>query len=92
MRRQTLFIIYRAVPRIVLSLPIAVTDLAHSIRLTSVKLTLPALEELAALAKECDSPCLINHYTDEQAAQAATIENINRVDLDPIEEAKAYRN
>lgn len=35
--------------------------------------------------------CLINDYTDEQAAEAATIENVNRVDLNPIEEAQAYQ-
>ena len=35
--------------------------------------------------------CLVNHYTDEQAAEATTIENINRVDLNPIEEAGAYQ-
>ncbi|GAG65398.1 unnamed protein product [marine sediment metagenome] len=36
-------------------------------------------------------PCLINYYSDEQAAAVTTIENINRVDLNPIEEAKAYQ-
>lgn len=36
-------------------------------------------------------PCLIKHYTDEQAAAASTIENINRVDLNPIEEAQSYQ-
>ncbi len=35
--------------------------------------------------------CLVNEYTDEQAAQATAIENINRVDLNPIEEAQAYQ-
>lgn len=35
--------------------------------------------------------CLLNDFTDDQAAEAATIENINRVDLNPIEEAKAYQ-
>lgn len=34
--------------------------------------------------------CLINQYTDEQAVAVATIENINRVDLNPIEEALSY--
>lgn len=36
-------------------------------------------------------PCLINQYDDEQTAAVSTIENINRVDLDPIEEAEAYQ-
>ena len=35
--------------------------------------------------------CLVNQYTDEQAAEVATIENINRVDLNPLEEARAYQ-
>lgn len=35
-------------------------------------------------------PCLVNQYTDEQAAAVTTIENINRKDLNPIEEAQAY--
>jgi ParB family transcriptional regulator, chromosome partitioning protein len=36
-------------------------------------------------------PCLIHEYTDEQTAAVATIENVNRVDLNPIEEAQAYQ-
>lgn len=36
-------------------------------------------------------PCLINHYTDEQTLAVTTVENINRVDLNPIEEAEAYQ-
>ncbi len=36
-------------------------------------------------------PCLVNHYTDDQAFEVATIENVSRVDLNPIEEAKAYQ-
>ncbi|MFN3234140.1 MAG: ParB/RepB/Spo0J family partition protein [Gammaproteobacteria bacterium] len=35
--------------------------------------------------------CIIKHYSDEQAAEAAMIENINRVDLNPIEVANAYQ-
>lgn len=35
--------------------------------------------------------CLIKEYSDEQAAAVSMIENINRVDLNPIEEAKAYQ-
>ncbi|MBB72554.1 MAG: chromosome partitioning protein ParB [Legionellales bacterium] len=45
----------------------------------------------AQLAGLQDVPCLINHYTDEQTAAVTTIENINRVDLNPIEEAQAYQ-
>ena len=36
-------------------------------------------------------PCLLNIYSDAQVAAAATIENINRVNLNPIEEAEGYR-
>ena len=35
--------------------------------------------------------CLINTYSDKQAAAASAIENLNRSDLNPIEEAKAYK-
>lgn len=35
--------------------------------------------------------CLVTDYTDEQALQAAIVENVNRSDLNPIEEAKAYQ-
>ncbi len=35
--------------------------------------------------------CLIVHYTDKQALQAAIIENISRADLNPIEEAEAFQ-
>jgi ParB family chromosome partitioning protein len=44
----------------------------------------------AQLASLNDVPCLISHYSDEQALQASIVENINRADLNPIEEAKAY--
>jgi len=36
-------------------------------------------------------PCLVNDYSDEQTAAVTTIENVNRVDLNPIEEANAYQ-
>jgi ParB family chromosome partitioning protein len=36
-------------------------------------------------------PCMVHRYTDEEAARIATIENINRVDLNPIETAEAYK-
>lgn len=35
--------------------------------------------------------CLLNAYSDAQVAAAATIENVNRVNLNPIEEAQAYK-
>lgn len=35
--------------------------------------------------------CLVAEYTDAEAIEAAIIENINRADLNPIEEAKAYQ-
>jgi len=35
--------------------------------------------------------CLVAQYTDAEALEAAIIENINRADLNPIEEAKAYQ-
>jgi ParB family chromosome partitioning protein len=45
----------------------------------------------AQLAGMNDISCLVSHYTDEQALQAAIIENINRANLNPIEEAQAYQ-
>lgn len=36
-------------------------------------------------------PCLINDYSDEQAAAVTTIENIQRKNLNPIEEAQALQ-
>jgi ParB family chromosome partitioning protein len=45
----------------------------------------------AQLAGFGEVSCLIGHYTDEQALQASIIENINRADLNPIEEAQAYQ-
>lgn len=45
----------------------------------------------AQLAGLNEISCLVSHYTDEQALQAAIIENINRADLNPIEEAEAYQ-
>jgi ParB family transcriptional regulator, chromosome partitioning protein len=35
-------------------------------------------------------PCLIRDYTDEQVAAVTTVENTQRLDLNPIEEANAY--
>jgi ParB family chromosome partitioning protein len=45
----------------------------------------------AQLAGLTDVSCLVSNYSDEQALQAAIIENINRSDLNPIEEAEAYQ-
>lgn len=45
----------------------------------------------AQLAGLNEISCLISHYTDEQALQASIIENISRTDLNPIEEAYAYK-
>lgn len=45
----------------------------------------------AQLAGLSEVSCLVSYYTDEQALQAAIIENINRTDLNPIEEAQAYQ-
>jgi ParB family chromosome partitioning protein len=43
------------------------------------------------LAGQSEIPCIIKHYSDEQAAEASLIENIIRVDLNPIEVAKSYQ-
>ncbi len=45
----------------------------------------------AQLAGLTDVSCLIFEYSDEQTLQASIIENINRADLNPIEEASAYQ-
>lgn len=45
----------------------------------------------AQLAGLQDVSCLVFNYTDEQTLQASIIENINRSDLNPIEEAQAYQ-
>ncbi|MEO8400374.1 MAG: ParB/RepB/Spo0J family partition protein [Gammaproteobacteria bacterium] len=45
----------------------------------------------AQLAGITEVSCLVSKYTDEQALQASIIENINRADLNPIEEASAYQ-
>lgn len=43
------------------------------------------------LAGFSEIACLIGQYSDEQALQASIIENVNRADLNPIEEAAAYQ-
>lgn len=45
----------------------------------------------AQLAGLSEVSCLLFSYTDEQALQAAIVENISRSDLNPIEEAQAYQ-
>jgi len=45
----------------------------------------------AMLAGLTEVPCLIGHYTDEQTAAVSIIENIQREDLSPLEEAEAYQ-
>lgn len=45
----------------------------------------------AQLAMLSEVSCLVFEYTDEQALQAAIVENISRADLNPIEEAQAYQ-
>jgi ParB family chromosome partitioning protein len=45
----------------------------------------------AQRAKLFEVPCLIRPYSDEQAAAITTIENTSRVNLNPIEEARAYQ-
>jgi ParB family chromosome partitioning protein len=68
--------------------PIVVRPLAHG------KYEIVAGERrwrAAQLAQLDEVSCLIFSYTDDQALQASIIENINRADLNPIEEAKAYQ-
>jgi ParB family transcriptional regulator, chromosome partitioning protein len=45
----------------------------------------------AQLAGFPEVSCLIGSYSDEQALQAAIIENISRADLNPIEEAQSFQ-
>ncbi len=45
----------------------------------------------AQLAGLTEVNCLVCQYTDEQALQAAIVENTSRTDLNPIEEAQAYQ-
>jgi ParB family transcriptional regulator, chromosome partitioning protein len=45
----------------------------------------------AQLARLEDVSCLVCDYSDEQALQAAIVENTMRANLNPIEEAKAYQ-
>lgn len=45
----------------------------------------------AQLAGLQDISCLVFNYSDEQALQAAIVENTSRSDLNPIEEAQGYQ-
>lgn len=45
----------------------------------------------AQLAGLHELPCLVNEYSDEQVMAVTLIENIQREDLNPIEEAKGYQ-
>lgn len=45
----------------------------------------------AQRAKLHDVPVIIRELTDEEAAEIALIENVQRVDLNPVEEARAYQ-
>lgn len=45
----------------------------------------------AKLAKQQTIPAIVKEYTDREVAQAALIENLQREDLNPLEEAAAYQ-
>lgn len=45
----------------------------------------------ARMAQLMEIPVIIKNFTDEQAMEIALIENLQREDLDPIEEALGYR-
>ena len=44
----------------------------------------------AQMAGLANISCIIRKYNDEQAAAVTAVENLNRVDLNPIEEAHAF--
>lgn len=45
----------------------------------------------AKLAKQQTIPSIVKEYTDREVAQAALIENVQREDLNPLEEAAAFQ-
>lgn len=87
--------------------PIALQELADSIRAMGGLLQPIVVRELkqnqyeiiagerrwraAQLAQMHEVNCLIHNYSDEQALQAALIENLMRANLNPIETAQAYQ-
>jgi ParB family chromosome partitioning protein len=87
--------------------PVQLQELANSIKTTGGLLQPIVVRPLAngkyeivagerrwrasQLAGISEINCLVSIYTDEQALQAALIENISRADLNPIEEAQAYQ-
>jgi ParB family chromosome partitioning protein len=46
----------------------------------------------AKIAGLTEIPALIRDYSDEKRMEVALIENVQRADLNPVEEAQAYRN
>ena len=46
----------------------------------------------AKLAGLKEVPVIIRNYTEQEIVEISLIENIQREDLNPIEEAKAYKN
>jgi ParB family chromosome partitioning protein len=46
----------------------------------------------AQLAEMTQVPVILRHYSDIETLQIAIIENVQRADLNPIEEAQAYRD
>jgi len=46
----------------------------------------------AQLAGLTDVPVIVRDYSDEEVLEIAIIENVQRADLDPVEEALAYRD
>ncbi len=86
--------------------PVAIAELADSIRSSGLiqpivvrKLNQHQYEIIAGerrwrAAQQAgleSVPCLLNNYSDEQAAAVTTIENIQRKDLNPIEEAQSLQ-
>jgi ParB family chromosome partitioning protein len=86
--------------------PDAIEELAHSIRAKGmlqpilVRQTGPEAFEIVAgerrwraaqKAQLHEAPVIIRELTDDEAAEIALVENVQRVDLAPLEEARAYQ-